>query len=229
MHGGNDLAVDGLGLQILILPDLLTLGVGPGEQTGGAGQLAVLVQTHGSDLAAHLVDVLALGLNAPLLGDPQELGGVGDVEIAVGSGVIELPQTFAAMVGVSGGAGGGHPQVVPAGNGIRGGAADALGGLGGDPAGTHGADPAADALLTEAAVRGLILDAVLPYVDTDLLRCFVQTGCVSLHLFNSGHLKFQAHKFMSSFRCNSLISPDAAHGCARGVPGISARRTYRSR
>ena len=102
---------------------------------------------------------------------------------------------------MGGGAARRHAQIVAAGDGIRRCAADALRGLGGDAAGTHGADLAADALVAEAAVGRLVLYPILPDVDADLDGCFLQTGGVSLHLLHSRALESFTHLSVSSFRC----------------------------
>ena len=90
----------------------------------------------------------------------------------------------AAVVGVGGSAAGGEAQIVAADDAVHVAAADAAGGLGGDAAGAHGADAAAGAALAEAAVRRLILDALLPGVGADLLAGLKQVIGRLLHLLN---------------------------------------------
>ena len=63
-------------------------------------------------------------------------------------------------------------------------AADAAGSLLGDAAGTHGADAAAGTALAEAAVRILILGALLPSVSANLLSCFQQRIGSCFHLLD---------------------------------------------
>ena len=55
------------------------------------------------------------------------------------------------------------------------------------------ANAAADALLAETAVRGLIFDAILPGIDANLFRGLVETGGVGFHLFNSRRQEFFTH------------------------------------
>ena len=63
-------------------------------------------------------------------------------------------------------------------------AADAAGSLGGDTAGAHGADTAAGACFAEAAMGGLVLDALLPGVGADLVSGFQQASGRLFHFFN---------------------------------------------
>ena len=193
VHAGDDLAVNGAGHDALLGPDLLALLGGAVGPALIAADLAVLVQTQLGDLVSDVVEVTAFGLHAPLVGEVHQLLLVGDVVPAISGGVGHLPHALTAVVGVSGSAAGGHAEVVTAGDGGGVGAADALGGLGGDAAGAHGANAAADALLAETAVRGLIFDAILPGIDANLFRGLVETGGVGFHLFNSRRQEFFTH------------------------------------
>ena len=78
MQGLGDLAVDGPGLNARVVPQLLGVLGGALEEALDAEGLAVLHQSGLGDLVGQVVDVLALGGDAPLAGDPLELLGVFD-------------------------------------------------------------------------------------------------------------------------------------------------------
>ena len=183
VQGLGDLPVDGPGLDALPGPDRLALLVGSLQEPLGAEGLAVLQQRGLGHLVGNVVDVPALGGDIPLAGDPQQLLRILHLVVAVGSGAVQGVADLAAVVGVGGGAAGGEPQEVPAGNAVGVAAADAPGRLGSDAAGTHGADPAADALFTELAVRGLLLHTGLPGAGSHLIGGFKQLCYFVFHLF----------------------------------------------
>ena len=185
MQGLGDLAVDGPGLNARVVPQLLGVLGGALEEALDAEGLAVLHQSGLGDLVGQVVDVLALGGDAPLAGDPLELLGVFDGVVAALLGLVQGVADAAAMVGVGGRAARGEAQVVAGHDAVNVTAADAPGGLGGDAAGTHGADAAADALLAELTVRGLVLDALLPGVRAYLTAIFQQPFGSGFHLLDS--------------------------------------------
>ena len=131
-----------------------------------------------------IIDVLALGLDIPLLGDALQLLGVLDLIGAALFGQVQGVGNGTAVVRVGGGATGGEPQVVPGDDAMDVAAADAPGGLLGDAAGTHGADTAAGARFAESAVGGLVLDALLPGIRADLGAGLQQAGSRFFHLID---------------------------------------------
>ena len=185
VHGLGDLAVDGAGLDAGVVPDLLAHLGGALQEALDAEGLAVLQQTGLGHLVGQIIDVAALGLDVPFLGDTDQLLGVLDLVIAAVLGQVQHVGDVAAMVRVGRGAAGGEAQVVAADDAVAVAAADAAGGLGGDAAGAHGADTAADALFAELTVRSLVLDALLPGVGADRRRGFEQAIGRSFHLFKS--------------------------------------------
>ena len=206
MQGLGDLAVNGPGLDARILPQLAGVLRSAGEPAGNTERLAVLHQSGLGHLVGQVVDVLALGLDAPLAGDPLQLLGVLDGVVAALLGQIQGVADAAAVVGVGGRAAGGKAQVVAAYDAMDVAAADATGGLGGDAAGTHGADAAADALLAEFTMRGLVLDALLPGVRAHLTASFQQPFGGSFHLLDSDQFHSRnvgKHKALC-FRCSFL-------------------------
>ena len=185
---GGDFPVDGPGLDARLVPQLLGVLGGALQETLHAEGLAVLQQRHLGNLVGQVVDVLALGLNAPFLGDADQLLRVLDLIVAALLGLIQGVADLTAMVRVGGGAAGGEAQVVTAYDTVNVAAANAPGAFGRDAAGAHGADAAAGARLAEAAVGSLVLDTLLPGVSANLLAVLQQGICGSLHLFNSGQI-----------------------------------------
>ena len=104
------------------------------------------------------------------------------------------------MIGVGSRAAGGEAQVVAGHDAVDVAAADASGGLGGDAAGAHGADAAADALLAEFAVGGLVLDALLPGVCAHLAAGFQQPFGGGFHLLDSD--QFHSRNVESTVTCS---------------------------
>ena len=184
VHGLGDLAVNGAGLDVRLVPELAGVLRRAGKPAGDAEGLAVLHEGHLGDLVGQIVDVLVLGLHAPLLRDALELLGVLDLIGAVGAGDMQGVADGAAVVGVRRRAAGGEAQIVAADDAVHVAAADAAGSLGGDAAGAHGADAAAGSALAEAAVGRLVLDALLPGVGADLLAGLKQVVGRLLHLLN---------------------------------------------
>ena len=154
-----------------------------GEALDAEG-LAVLHQAGERDFVGQIIDVLALSLDIPLLGDSLELLRVLDLIGAALFGQIQGVGDGTAVVRVGGGAAGGEPQVVPGNDAMDVAAADAARGLLGDAAGAHGADPAAGTCFAEAAVGGLVLDALLPGIRADLGAGFQQAGSRFFHLID---------------------------------------------
>ena len=185
VHGLGDFAVDGAGLDLGVVPLLLAGLRGALQEALHAEGLAVLQQADLGDLMGDVVDIAALGLDIPFLGDADQLLGVLDLIVAALLGAVQRVGDAAAVVGVGGGAAGGEAQVVAADDAVAVAATDATGGLRGDAAGAHGADTAADALLAELTVRGLVLDALLPGVRADLCCGFQQSIGRRFHLFKS--------------------------------------------
>ena len=188
VQGGGNLAVDGAGLNSGVVPQLLGVLGCTLQEALGAKRLAVFHQAELGDLMSQVVDVLALGLNAPFLGDANELLGVLDLIIAALFCLIQGVADFTAMVRVGCGATGGEAQEVTANNAVDITAADTAGALAGNAAGAHGADTAAGARLAKSAVGSLVLDTLLPGVSADLLAVFQQRIGGSLHLINSGQI-----------------------------------------
>ena len=178
------LAVDGAGLDTGLAPQLLGMLGRALEEALDAERLAVFQQADLGHLVGQVIDVLALGLHAPFLGDADQLVRILDLIVAALAGLVQGVHDLTTMVGVGGGATGGETQIVSADDAVHVAAADAAGGFGGDTAGAHGADAAAGARFAEAAVGGLVLCALLPGIRTDLDAVFQQHGRGSFHLFH---------------------------------------------
>ena len=178
------LAVNGARLDACLGPQLLSmLGCALDEALYAEG-LAVFQQADLGHLVGQIIDVLALGLHAPFLGDADQLIGVLDLIVAALAGLVQGVHDLTTMVGVGGGATGGEAQIVSAHDAVNIAAADTAGRLGGDAAGAHGANTAAGAGFAEAAVGGLVLCALLPGIRADLNAVFQQSGRGSFHLFH---------------------------------------------
>ena len=180
----GDLAVNGAGLNARLIPQLLGMLGCALEEALGAKGLAVFQQADLGHLMGQVIDVLALGLHAPLFGDALELLGVLDLIVAALAGLVQGVHDLTAVVGVRGGATGGETQIVSAHNAVDVAAADAPGRFGGDAARTHGANTTAGSGFTETAVWGLILCALLPRIRADLDAVFQQSGRGGFHLFH---------------------------------------------
>ena len=186
VQGLGDFPVDGPGLDLSGLPQVLGVLGSPLQEPLGAEGLAVLQQADFGHLVGQVVDVLSLGLHAPFLGNADQLLRIFDLVVAAFLGLVQGVHDFTAVVRVGGGAAGGEAQVVPGYNPVNVTAADSPGGFLGDAAGAHGANAAAGAGFAEAAVRSLVLDTLLPGVGADLLRVFQQRVGGSFHLLDGG-------------------------------------------
>ncbi len=111
------------------VPQLLGVLGGTLQEALYAEGLAVLQQADLGHFVGQIVDVLAFGLYAPLLGDADELLRVLDLVVAALLGLVQGVHDLAAMVGVRGRAAGGEPQIVTADDTVYVAAADAPGGL----------------------------------------------------------------------------------------------------
>ena len=182
MQSGRNLAVDGARLDLRLVPQLLRVLRSALQEALHAEGLAVFHQADLGHLVRQLIDVLAFGLDAPLMRDADELLGVLDLIVAAFLRLMQGVHDLTAVVRVGGSAAGGELQEVSADDAVHVAAADAARALRRDTAGAHSADAAAGAGLTEAAVRRLILDALLPAVGADLLAVFQQGSGGGLHL-----------------------------------------------
>ena len=180
----RDLTVDRARLDAGVMPQLLGVLRCALEVALHAERLAVLEKTRLGDLVGQIVDILALGLDAPLGGDLLQLFRILDLVGAALFRLIERVADLTAMVGVRGCAACGEAQVVTADNAVHVAAADAARGLRRDAAGAHGANAAAGAGFAEAAVRRLILDALLPGICANFFAGFEQFVGRCFHLFN---------------------------------------------
>ena len=180
----RDLTVDRARLDAGVMPQLLGVLRCALEVALHAERLAVLEKTRLGDLVGQIVDILALGLDAPLGGDLLQLFRILDLVGAALFRLIERVADLTAMVGVRGCAACGEAQVVTADDAVHVAAADAARGLRRDAAGAHGANAAAGAGFAEAAVRRLILDALLPGIRANFFAGFKQFVGRCFHLFN---------------------------------------------
>ena len=73
VQGGGHFPVDGPGLDLGVAPQLLGVLRGPLQEALDAEGLAVFQKADFGHFVGQVVDVLALGLHAPLLGDADEL------------------------------------------------------------------------------------------------------------------------------------------------------------
>ena len=180
----RDLTVDRARLDAGVMPQLLGVLRCALEVALHAERLAVLEKTRLGDLVGQIVDILAHGLDAPLGGDLLQLFRILDLVGAALFRLIERVADLTAMVGVRGCAACGEAQVVTADDAVHVAAADAARGLRRDAAGAHGANAAAGAGFAEAAVRRLILDALLPGICANFFAGFEQFVGRCFHLFN---------------------------------------------
>ena len=184
VHGLRDLAVDGARLDAGVVPKLLSVLGSALQEALYAEGLAVLKKCGLGDFVRQIVDVLVFGLNAPLVRDALQLFRVLDLIGAAFVGLVQGVADLTAMVRVRGRAAGGEAQIVSADDAVDIAAADAARGLRGDAAGAHGANAAAGAGFAEAAVRRLILDALLPGIRANFFAGFKQFVGRCFHLFN---------------------------------------------
>ena len=180
----RDLTVDRARLDAGVVPQLLGVLRCALQEALHAERLAVLEKTRLGDLVGQIVDILALGLDAPLGGDLLQLFRILDLVGAALFRLIERVADLTAMVRVRGCAACGEAQVVTADDAVHVAAADAARGLRCDAAGAHGANAAAGAGFAEAAVRRLILDALLPGICANFFAGFEQFVGRCFHLFN---------------------------------------------
>ena len=186
MHSGGDFPVDSARGNLSCFPQLLgVLGSPLCELLSAEGE-AVFQQADLSHFVSQVINVLALGLDAPFLGDADQLFRVLDLIVAAFLGLVQGVHNLTTMVGVCGSTANGKAQIVTSHDAVDVAATDASGALGGDAAGTHRADAAACACLTEATMGGLIFDPLLPGVGADLLAVFQQSVGSSFHLLNGG-------------------------------------------
>ena len=185
VHRLRDLAVDRARLDAGLVPELLGVLRCTLQVALHAERLAIFHQAGLGDFVRQIIDVLAFGLDAPLVGDLQELFRILDLVRAAILRLIQRVADLTAMVRVRGCAARGEAQVVTANDAVYVAAADAARRLRRDAAGAHGANAAAGAGFAEAAVRRLIFDALLPGICADLLAGFKQFVRRFFHLFNS--------------------------------------------
>ena len=180
----RDLAVNGTRLDAGVVPQLLGVLGRALQKALHAEGLAIFHKCSFGDLMGQIINILALRRNAPLGSDPLQLFGVLDLIRAAFLRLIERVADLTAMVGVRGCAACGEAQVVAADDAVHVAAADAARRLGRDAAGAHGANAAAGAGFAEAAVRRLILDALLPGIRANFFAGFKQFVGRCFHLFN---------------------------------------------
>ena len=185
VHGLRDFAVDGAWLDSGVVPKLLGMLRSALQEALYAKGLAVFEQAGLGNLMGQIINVLALGLDAPFMGDALQFFRILDLIGAAFLGLIQGVADLTAVVGVRGRAAGGETQIVSADNAVDIAAADAARGLRRDTAGAHGANAAAGTGFTEAAVGSLILDTLLPGIRANLLAGFKQFVGGGFHLFNS--------------------------------------------
>ena len=186
VQSGGNFPVDGARLDAGVMPQLLGVLGSPLQEPLGAEGLAVLQQSQLGHFVSQIVDVLALGLYAPLLGNADQLFGVLNGVVAAFASLVQGMADFPAMVRMGCGTACGEAQEVTGDDAVHIAAADAPGSLLGDAAGAHGADTAAGAAFAKAAVRSLVLDTLLPGVGTDLLCRFQQRIGGGFHLLDGG-------------------------------------------
>ena len=186
VHGLGNLPVNGPGLDLRGLPQILGVLRGPLQEPLGTEGLAVLQQADLRHFMGQVVDVLALGLHAPFLGDADQLLRILHLVAAAFLGLMQGVHNLTAVVRVGSGAAGGEPQIVTAYDAVHVAATDAPGRLLGNAAGAHGADTAAGAGFAETTVGTLVLGPLLPCVSANFLRGFQQRIGGSFHLFDGG-------------------------------------------
>ena len=181
----RNLAVDGARLDACLVPQLLRMLRRTLQIALCAEGLAVFQQTDLSDFMCQIVDILAFGLDVPFVCDSLQLFRVLDLICTALFCLIQGVADLTAMVGVRCRAARGEAQVVTRNDTVNVAAADAARRLRGDAAGAHGANTAASTGFTEAAVRRLVFNALLPGVCANLLAGFKQGVGRFFHLFNS--------------------------------------------
>ena len=139
---------------------------------------------------SQVINILALGLYTPLLGNTDQLVGIFYMICAVRGSVIQCLADSTAMIGMSSGASSYKPKEITSYDTVGVTAADSSRSLRCDPAGSHGADPATDTLLTELAVRGLVFYTELIRVRADLRACLKKSGGSRLVLFVGDQFEF---------------------------------------
>ena len=161
MHGLDAHAVDALGLHACLFPDGLLLLRGERERLEDlllGGELAdeEIGQIQGEGLGGAVV-----GGEVVLAGDAHEGLLVGDLVVAAPAFAdgLQTQDQMAGMIGVGGGTAGDFTQEVARHDGVGVRTADTQGRLGGDLAGAHVADFAADAFDAELALLALLLEA----------------------------------------------------------------------
>ncbi|GFI10337.1 hypothetical protein IMSAGC007_02805 [Lachnospiraceae bacterium] len=135
-------------------------------------------------LVSQIVDILAFCLNAPLLGNADELLRILYLVVSVRRRAVQGVADLTAMVRVGCSSAGCELQIITSYNTVYVTSADTSRRLGCNTAGTHRTDSAADALLTELTVGGLVLHTKLPGIGAHLRSCFQQSGCCGFKFFH---------------------------------------------
>ena len=180
----RNLAVNGTRLDASVMPQLLGMLGRTLQKALHAERLAVLEKGGFSNFVGQIINILALGLDTPFGSNFLQFFGVFDLIRAAFLCLIERVADLTAMVGVRSSTTCGEAQVVAADDAVYVAAANAARCLGRNAAGAHGANAAAGAGFAEAAVRRLILDALLPGICANFFAGFEQFVGRCFHLFN---------------------------------------------
>ena len=180
----RNLAVNGTRLDASVMPQLLGMLGRTLQKALHAERLAVLEKGGFSNFVGQIINILALGLDTPFGSNFLQFFGVFDLIRAAFLRLIERVADLTAMVGVRSSTTCGEAQVVAADDAVYVAAANAARCLGRNAAGAHGANAAAGAGFAEAAVRRLILDALLPGIRANFFAGFKQFVGRCFHLFN---------------------------------------------
>ena len=204
MHGRGNLPVNGSGLDLLSVPDLLGMFGSSGQPALHSMGLSVFQESQLRHLMGQVINIFPLGFHTPLFGDPDELLRIFYLIVSVCGNGAQSVADFPAMIGMGGCSAGHKAQEISAGDAVGITAADSSGGFGGNTAGSHGADAAANALLPEFAVGGLIFYPHLPGIGPHLSACLQQPLCGCVELVNGRQLKI-------THTCSSL---NRTSGCS---------------
>ena len=156
---------------------------------------SVLFQSKLCHLVGKIIDIHALGLNAPFFCNTDQLLRILYLVGPVRSGTAQSLADRTAVIGMCSSASCCETEEVASYDTMSVTSANASRGLRCDAAGTHCTDTAADALLAEFTMRSLILDTHLPSVCANFCASLEKPVCSGLHFFKCCEFKV-SHSYL---------------------------------
>ena len=184
MHGGGNFTVDGARLDLSIMPQLLCVFRSPAQPALYAVGLAVFQQSQFRHLVSQIIDILSFCLHTPFPGNADQFLRVFYFVISIRRHMSQRMTDLTAVVGMGGCSAGYEPQEISSGDTMSVTSADSSWRFRRDTARSHGTDPAADSLLSEFTVGGLVFYTKLPGIRPYFRSRFQESFCGCFKFFD---------------------------------------------